>query len=117
MVLMLENNIALRYYFGKWLEENNIPYYTYDNADDLLSNLQDNLLINIKIAIIDLAGCDGKQTIPLLKEKFPNIIIIIFTAYTDLSGSYLRGDVDHYIIKSTTGREKLESLIKKYINR
>jgi len=115
MVLVLEDDKKLRNNLNSWFEIKNIPYITYNHSKKLLSDLQNNLLSNIDIAIIDIAGTDGKETIPLLREKFPNAVIIIFTGYSDMGGSYLRYNVDHYIKKSEL--DKLLKTITEHVNR
>jgi DNA-binding NtrC family response regulator len=81
MVLILEDEYASRISIGIIFEQYDIPFVSYENDGELLSDLQRNNLQNIDTAIIDLAGCNGIDMAIKLKKYFPEIFIIIISAY------------------------------------
>lgn len=83
---------------------------TFASAEEGLRGLtgeEDVVLLDI-----NLPGLSGIETIPKIKEKFPDIKIIMLTIFDDddnIMGAILAG-ADGYLLKKTTPSEILESL-------
>ncbi|GAB3873926.1 response regulator transcription factor [Hymenobacter segetis] len=57
-------------------------------VEDLLEELDEGLLPRVLLLDIGLPGLSGTEALPLLKDKYPALEVIMFTAYDDIEHIY-----------------------------
>ena len=75
-----------------------------DCVEDLLTELDDALVPQVLLLDIGLPGISGTEALPLLKQKYPTMEVIMFTAYEDVEHIYqaLCCGATGYMTKGTT---------------
>ena len=75
-----------------------------DCVEDLLTELDDALVPHVLLLDIELPGISGIEALPLLKQKYPTMEVIMFTAYEDVEHIYqaLCCEATGYMTKGTT---------------
>ena len=59
-----------------------------DSVEDLLDQLDEALVPEVLLLDIGLPGMSGTEALPLLKDKYPSMEIIMLTAYEDVEHIY-----------------------------
>ena len=59
-----------------------------DCAEDLFAQLEDALLPQVLLLDLGLPGRSGTPALPLLKDKYPTLEVIAYTAYEDVEHVY-----------------------------
>ena len=59
-----------------------------DSIEDLFEQLDEALVPHVMLLDIGLPGISGTEALPLLKEKYPGMEIIMLTAYEDVEHIY-----------------------------
>ena len=77
---------SLRSYFAQQPEIHDV--LTADCIEDFLEQLPDALVPQVLLLDIGLPGISGTEALPLLKEKYPTMEIIMLTAYEDVEHIY-----------------------------
>ncbi|QKG51385.1 LuxR C-terminal-related transcriptional regulator [Hymenobacter sp. BRD67] len=77
---------VLKAYFRQQPEIHDI--LAADSIEDLLEQLEDSLVPHVMLLDIGLPGISGTEALPLLKEKFPTMEVIMLTAYEDVEHIY-----------------------------
>ena len=77
---------SLRSYFAQQPEIHDV--LTADCIEDLLEQLPDALVPQVLLLDIGLPGISGTEALPLLKEKYPTMEVIMLTAYEDVEHIY-----------------------------
>ena len=77
---------SLRSYFAQQPEIHDV--LTADCIEDLLEQLPNALVPQVLLLDIGLPGISGTEALPLLKEKYPTMEIIMLTAYEDVEHIY-----------------------------
>ena len=58
------------------------------SAEELLAELDEGLVPRVLLLDIGLPGLSGTEVLPLLKDKYPALEVIMFTAYEDVEHVY-----------------------------
>ena len=77
---------SLRSYFAQQPEIHDV--LTADCIEDLLEQLPNALVPQVLLLDIGLPGISGTEALPLLKEKYPTMEVIMLTAYEDVEHIY-----------------------------
>jgi DNA-binding NarL/FixJ family response regulator len=74
-----------------------------DSIEDLLAQLEDALVPQVLLLDIGLPGLSGTEALPLLKQRYPALEVIMLTAYEDVEHIYqaLCCGATGYLAKST----------------
>ncbi|GAA4003897.1 response regulator transcription factor [Hymenobacter fastidiosus] len=59
-----------------------------DSIEDLLEQLTDALVPEVMLLDIGLPGISGTEALPLLKERYPTMEVIMLTSYEDIEHIY-----------------------------
>jgi CheY-like chemotaxis protein len=114
-VLIVEDSTVFRQLFKEALH-NRFPsaevYETTDGAESLLQ--VEELRPNLIFMDIRLPGENGLQLTQKIKDKYPNITVIILTSYDSLEyrEAAIRSGGDAYISKDSLAYVHLENLVK-----
>ncbi|MBD6620497.1 response regulator [Komarekiella sp. 'clone 1'] len=102
--------------FRRELKENQIKLYFAFSAEEALERLQSKL-INCPILIvtdINMPGMNGLEMLKIIKDNYPNLKVIIITAYDD-EHNYLTAKkygADDYITKPIEFDKLKEKILK-----
>jgi DNA-binding NarL/FixJ family response regulator len=83
--------------------ENIICALAEESVEDFLSQITPEVFIDVLLLDIELPGVSGINGIHLIKEKFPDINIIIITVYEDEDKIFnaLKNGASGYLLKNT----------------
>lgn len=99
-ILIVDDDMIVRESMGNWLEEEG---YTVDTSEDGLSGLEKIKTKNYDLAVVDIKmpGMDGIELLKLSKEMFPDLPILVMTAYAsvDTAVQAMKDGAFDYIVK------------------
>jgi DNA-binding NarL/FixJ family response regulator len=93
-------------------QENFACDWSYGSVEDLLNNLNQHALPNVLIMDIGLPGMSGIEGMKLIKEKYPDIDIVVFSVYNDPKRIFdsLCAGATGYLLKNTPLEEIKEGI-------
>ncbi len=99
VLFVVDDETTIREGITAYLEED-YTLYTYKTAEDALDNLEKNQP-DLVLLDIGLPGMNGIQALKLLKEKYPDLLVIMITAYEDINSviQCMKQGAYDYIIK------------------
>ena len=77
---------SLRHYFSQQPEIREV--LVADSIEDVLEQLDEAIVPDVMLLDIGLPGISGTEALPLLKEKYPCMEVIMLTAYEDVEHIY-----------------------------
>src|SRR6056300_192248 len=121
-IWILDDDKSIRWVLQKALEKNNYNVMTFGNTNEAINHFNHDMP-DLIICDIKMPGESGLQFLAKVKEKFPNIPVIIMTAFSDLDSavdSYAQGayeylpkpfDIDNAIsVINSAFKDKVEEL-------
>ena len=99
-VWIIDDDRSIRWVLEKALEREQIPYKSFSSADEALLELKHDTP-QIVMSDIRMPGTSGLDLLQKLRERFPNLPVIIMTAYSDLESavSSFQGGAFEYLPK------------------
>ncbi len=99
-VWIIDDDRSIRWVLEKALEREAILYKSFASADEALAELKHDMP-QIVISDIRMPGMSGLDLLQNLRERFPNLPVIIMTAYSDLESavSSFQGGAFEYLPK------------------
>ena len=93
-------------------QENFACEWAYGSIEDLLANLNDKTVPNVIIMDLGLPGMSGIDGIKIVKEKYPDLDIIVFSVYNDTKRIFdsLCAGATGYLLKNTPLEEIKEGI-------
>jgi len=85
-IWILDDDKSIRWVLQKALEKNNFTVTSFSNSNEAI-NYFNHDIPNLIISDIKMPGESGLQFLEKVKTKFPNIPIIIMTAFSDLDSA------------------------------
>jgi two-component system nitrogen regulation response regulator GlnG len=85
-VWIIDDDRSIRWVFEKALTRENIPFRTFANGQEALSNLA-TATPQVVLSDIRMPGSSGLELLQTLKQQHPNLPVIIMTAYSDLESA------------------------------
>lgn len=82
-IWILDDDKSIRWVFEKALEKENLSYKTFSNANEAINQFNHEKP-SVIVSDIRMPGESGLIFLSKVKDKFPEIPIIIMTAYSDL---------------------------------
>jgi two-component system nitrogen regulation response regulator GlnG len=82
-VWILDDDKSIRWVFKKALEKVNVPFKTFSNTNEAINQFNHEKP-SVIVSDIRMPGESGLVFLSKVKDKFPEIPIIIMTAYSDL---------------------------------
>ncbi|HQT81493.1 MAG: nitrogen regulation protein NR(I) [Ferrovum sp. 37-45-19] len=115
-VWIVDDDRSIRWVFEKALTRENIAYKTFSSAPEALEALEDQQP-QIVVSDIRMPGNSGLTLLEKLKQHYPNLPVIIMTAYSDLESavSAFQGGAYEYLPKPFDVDHAIE-LIRRAIN-
>jgi len=111
---IVEDNVKIRDLIQKYLEmqDSMSCKAAMDSVEDMLAHLEENDKPDVMLMDIQLPGMSGIEGIGIIKEKYPEIEIIMLTIYHDshkIFNSLVAG-ASGYLLKHTSLPEIKESI-------
>jgi len=85
-VWILDDDKSIRWVLQKTLEKNNFTVTSFSNSNEAINHFNHDMP-DLIISDIKMPGESGLQFLEKVKTKFPNIPIIIMTAFSDLDSA------------------------------
>lgn len=85
-VWIIDDDRSIRWVFEKVLGRENIPFSSFSSADDAIQALRKEKP-QVIVSDIRMPGQTGLQFLQLVKERHPEIPVIIMTAHSDLDSA------------------------------
>ena len=82
-IWILDDDKSIRWVFEKALEKANLPFKTFSNSNEAINQFNHEKP-SVIVSDIRMPGESGIVFLSKVKDKFPEIPIIIMTAYSDL---------------------------------
>ena len=99
-IWIVDDDHSIRFVLEKALSREGLPVRTFSNAPDLLAALEDDSPV-VLVSDIRMPGGSGLDLLAKVKQKLPNLPVIIMTAYSDLDSavSAFQGGAFEYLPK------------------
>jgi two-component system nitrogen regulation response regulator GlnG len=99
-VWIIDDDRSIRWVLEKALEREKISYKSFASADEAMEELKHETP-QIVVSDIRMPGTSGLELLQNLRERFPNLPVIIMTAYSDLESavSSFQGGAFEYLPK------------------
>lgn len=111
---IVEDNVKIRDLIQKYLDmQESISCKTaMDSVEDMLEYLEENEVPDVMLMDIQLPGMSGIEGISIIKEKYPEVEIIMLTIYHDSHKIFnsLMAGASGYLLKHTSLPEIKESI-------
>src|SRR5690348_4293406 len=85
-VWIIDDDRSIRWVFEKTLTREDISFKTFVSAQEALTAL-DAAVPQVVVSDIRMPGGSGLELLQRIKERYPNLPVIIMTAYSDLESA------------------------------
>jgi len=86
-VWVIDDDRSIRWVFEKALAREGIPFKTFAAAADALDALEATGAPQVLVSDIRMPGTSGLELLQNIKQRFPDLPVIIMTAYSDLESA------------------------------
>jgi two-component system nitrogen regulation response regulator GlnG len=86
-VWVIDDDRSIRWVFEKALAREGIPFKTFAQADEAMEALAAAGAPQVLVSDIRMPGTSGLELLQSVKQRFPNLPVIIMTAYSDLESA------------------------------
>jgi DNA-binding NarL/FixJ family response regulator len=88
--------------------------FTANNGIECLEKLADNRLIDLILMDIEMPKLNGIETTALVKQKYPQIKIIVLTVFDDDENIFnsIQAGADGYLLKDTEPKELYNAILQ-----
>src|SRR5689334_22734334 len=86
-VWVIDDDRSIRWVFEKALAREGIPFKTFAQATDAMNALEESGAPQVLVSDIRMPGASGLDLLQNVKQRFPDLPVIIMTAYSDLESA------------------------------
>src|SRR6195256_4825411 len=86
-VWVIDDDRSIRWVFEKALAREGIPFKTFAQATEAMEALDATGAPQVLVSDIRMPGTSGLELLQTLKQRFPDLPVIIMTAYSDLESA------------------------------
>src|SRR6266567_5829349 len=86
-VWIIDDDRSIRWVFEKALTREGIPFRTFSGATEAMEALAAAGAPQVLVSDVRMPGTSGLELLQKLKERFPDLPVIIMTAYSDLESA------------------------------
>ncbi len=99
-IWIIDDDRSIRWVFEKTLARENLAFRTFASAPEALAALEKSAP-QVVVSDIRMPGGSGLELLETLRERYPNLPVIIMTAYSDLESAVaaFRGGAFEYLPK------------------
>src|SRR6266571_1636685 len=100
-VWIIDDDRSIRWVFEKALARENIAFRSFGTADEALAALSAGERPRVLVSDIRMPGQSGLDLLRTVKTEYPDLLVIIMTAYSDLDSavSAFQGGAFEYLPK------------------
>jgi DNA-binding response OmpR family regulator len=115
-ILLVDVHEAFLTMLTKEFQEEGYQILTTQSGLEALRVLEEKPNVNLVITDLHLHEMDGAELLRQIKERWPDLPVIIHTAYTQYKENFLTWAADDYIVKSLDFSD-LNNSVKKLIGK
>src|SRR3989475_3703926 len=86
-VWVIDDDRSIRWVFEKALAREGIPFKTFAQATEAIEALDAAGAPQVLVSDIRMPGASGLELLQTLRQRFPDLPVIIMTAYSDLESA------------------------------
>src|SRR5947207_130103 len=86
-VWVIDDDRSIRWVFEKALAREGIPFKTFAQATEAMEALEAAGAPQVLVSDIRMPGTSGLELLQTLKQRFPDLPVIVMTAYSDLESA------------------------------
>src|SRR5215471_21314798 len=86
-VWVIDDDRSIRWVFEKALAREGIPFKTFAQATEAMDALDSSGAPQVLVSDIRMPGASGLDLLQNVKQRFPDLPVIIMTAYSDLESA------------------------------
>src|SRR6266478_595584 len=86
-VWVIDDDRSIRWVFEKALAREGIPFKTFAQATEAMEELDAAGAPQVLVSDIRMPGASGLELLQTLRQRFPDLPVIIMTAYSDLESA------------------------------
>src|SRR5437762_8196042 len=94
-VWVIDDDRSIRWVFEKALAREGIPFKTFAQATEAMEALDAAGAPQVLVSDIRMPGTSGLELLQTLKQRFPNLPVIVMTAYSDLESAVAARSEEH----------------------
>jgi CheY-like chemotaxis protein len=112
-ILVADDEMAIRLLYSEELKEEGYEVYTAANGREALEIIQ-KVPLDLVILDIKMPEMDGIEALRQIKEKNPDLPVLLSTAYGDYKQDFATWASDDYLVKSSD-LDDLKKSVKKHL--
>src|SRR5207344_3465204 len=86
-VWVIDDDRSIRWVFEKALAREGIPFKTFAQATEAMEALDATGAPQVLVSDIRMPGASGLELLQTVKQRFPDLPVIVMTAYSDLESA------------------------------
>src|SRR5437867_4098620 len=116
-VWVIDDDRSIRWVFEKALAREGIPFKTFAQATEAMEALDAAGAPQVLVSDIRMPGASGLELLQTLRQRFPDLPVIIMTAYSDLESAVaaFQGGAFEYLAKPFDVDQAIE-IIKRAVD-
>ncbi|MEJ2071472.1 MAG: response regulator [Syntrophobacterales bacterium] len=112
-ILVADDEMAIRLLYSEELKEEGYEVFTASNGREALEIVEKEPL-DLVILDIKMPEMDGIEALRQIKEKKPNLPVLLSTAYGEYKQDFATWASDDYLVKSSD-LDDLKNAVKRYL--
>jgi two-component system, response regulator, stage 0 sporulation protein F len=112
-ILVADDEMAIRLLYSEELKEEGYDVYTAANGREAL-DIIDTVPLDLVILDIKMPEMDGIEALRQIKEKKPDLPVLLSTAYGEYKQDFATWASDDYLVKSSD-LEDLKNAVKRHL--
>ncbi|MBU4355329.1 MAG: response regulator [Proteobacteria bacterium] len=112
-ILVADDEMSIRLLYSEELKEEGYEVYQAANGREAL-DIVDKIPLDLVILDIKMPEMDGIEALRQIKEKRPDLPVVLSTAYGEYKKDFATWASDEYLVKSSD-LEDLKAVVKRYL--
>jgi CheY-like chemotaxis protein len=112
-ILVADDEMAIRLLYSEELKEEGYEVYTAANGREALE-IVESMPLDLVILDIKMPEMDGIEALRQIKERKPDLPVLLSTAYGEYKQDFATWASDDYLVKSSD-LEDLKSAVKRHL--
>ena len=112
-ILVADDEMSIRLLYSEELKEEGYEVYMASNGREALEMVE-KLPLDLVILDIKMPEMDGIEALRQIKEKRPNLPVILSTAYGEYRQDFATWASDEYLVKSSD-LEELKAVVRRHL--
>jgi two-component system, response regulator, stage 0 sporulation protein F len=112
-ILVADDEMAIRLLYSEELKEEGYEVYTASNGREAL-DIVEKTPLDLVILDIKMPEMDGIEALRQIKERKPDLPVLLSTAYGEYKQDFATWASDDYLVKSSD-LEDLKSAVKRHL--